>query len=56
MHTIDTYAAPPAPEPRAPMTIDRSYAADEPSHIHIPRPGRATPPQAAAALRKETRR
>ena len=56
MHTVDTYAAPSANEPRTPTTIDRSYAADEPSHIHLPRPGRGTRPEAAAATRTEPRR
>ncbi len=56
MHTVDTYAAPPATEPRTPTTTDRLYAADEPSHIHLPRPNRGTRPAAEVAPRKETRR
>ena len=40
MRTVNTYPATSATEPLTPTTIDRSYAADEPSHIHIPRPSR----------------
>jgi hypothetical protein len=40
MRTVKTYTATSATEPLPPTTIDRSYAADEPSHIHIPRPSR----------------
>ena len=47
MLTVNTYATTPATEPLTPTTIDRSYAADEPSHIHIPRPRRVMRPDAA---------
>ena len=56
MQTVDTYAAPSATEPRTSIAIDLSYAADEPSHIHLARPGRVTRPEAPATLRKETHR
>ena len=40
MRTVNAYPATSAIEPLTPTTADRSYAADEPSHIHIPRPNR----------------
>ncbi len=48
MFTVNAYAAANAAEPRTPTIIDRSYAADEPSHIHLPRPSRSLRPAAAA--------
>lgn len=38
MHTVSASPAPFTIELRTPTTIDRPCAADEPSHIHIPRP------------------
>jgi hypothetical protein len=56
MHTVTADPAPFTTEPRTPTTIDRSSAADEPSHIHLPRPNRGTRPAAEVGPRKETRR
>ncbi len=61
MHTVttysaNTYSAPPATEPRTPIAVGLPYAADEPSRIHLPRPGRVTRPEAAAAPLEETHR
>ena len=47
MLIVKTYPATIAAEPLTPTTIDRSYAADEPSHIHIPRPSRVMRPDEA---------
>jgi hypothetical protein len=40
MPTVNAYATTPPTELRTPTTVDRSQAADEPSHIHLPRPRR----------------
>ena len=56
MHTVNAYPAPFTTELRALTTIDRSYAADEPSHIHLPRPSRDLRPAAEAAPVTEPRR
>ncbi len=53
MRTIKVYPTPSATELRTPTTIDRLSAADEPSHIHIPRPSRALRPAAEAAPFRE---
>ena len=56
MLAVNAHATAPATEPLTPTTIDRSYAADEPSHIHIPRPSRVMRPAAAAAPIEEAGR
>ena len=40
MLTINAYTVTLTTRPRTRTTIGRSYAADEPSHLHIPRPSR----------------
>lgn len=49
MPTVNAYAATSATEPLTPTTIDRSYADDEPSHIHVPRPSRVMRPDEVPA-------
>ena len=40
MFTIDAYTVTLTTRPLTLTAIGRSYAADEPSHIHLPRPSR----------------
>jgi hypothetical protein len=56
MRIVNAYAAPSATDLPTPLPIDQSYAADEPSHIHLPRPSRVPRPAAKAAPLKETGR
>jgi hypothetical protein len=56
MHTVNASPEPFTTELRTPTTIDRSSAADEPSHIHLPRPSRDLRPAAVAAPVTEPRR
>ena len=58
MLTFNAHAATSATEPLTPTIIERSYAADEPAHIHIPRPSRVMlhAAEAAPLNTKEARR
>ena len=56
MRTVNAYTTTPATELRTPTTIDWSYTADEPSHIHLPRPSRVMRPDAKVAPLEEAGR
>ena len=55
MLTINAYTVTLTTRPRTLTTIGRSYAADEPSHIHIPRPIRVMRSDTEAQTNHTTR-